>query len=179
MVRRDEKARSRLLALPICLALLQASPILAGGGPVRLDLVRPDGASAIERSVRDAVRDAKAKLASASCLQVFSDFRDASGRTAQENLDRLGRSASAHLESILFYNGHGYSRCDDSNTIASTSPGSQVVYICSPQFLEKRHSDSGLAADLLIHEELHSLGLGENPPASKEITARVIARCGK
>jgi len=29
----------------------------------------------------------------------------------------------------------------------------------------------------LIHEELHSLGLGENPPSPKEITARVLALC--
>ena len=29
----------------------------------------------------------------------------------------------------------------------------------------------------LIHESLHSLGLGENPPTSSEITSRVISRC--
>ncbi len=31
----------------------------------------------------------------------------------------------------------------------------------------------------LIHEILHTLGLGENPPSSREITARVLARCGR
>jgi hypothetical protein len=30
-----------------------------------------------------------------------------------------------------------------------------------------------------IHEILHTLGLGENPPSSREITKRVIARCGR
>jgi hypothetical protein len=34
------------------------------------------------------------------------------------------------------------------------------------------------AAVLLIHELLHAIGLGENPPASEAITARVVARCG-
>ena len=29
----------------------------------------------------------------------------------------------------------------------------------------------------LIHEALHSLGLGENPPSPKEITGRVLAMC--
>lgn len=29
----------------------------------------------------------------------------------------------------------------------------------------------------VIREELHSLGLGENPPGSEEITARVLALC--
>jgi hypothetical protein len=39
--------------------------------------------------------------------------------------------------------------------------------------------DPSLAAALIIHEELHSLGLGEDPPTSKEITAKVIERCGR
>jgi hypothetical protein len=31
----------------------------------------------------------------------------------------------------------------------------------------------------VIHEVLHSLGLGENPPSSDHITERVRARCGQ
>jgi hypothetical protein len=31
---------------------------------------------------------------------------------------------------------------------------------------------------LLIHEFLHTLGLGENPPTSDAITQRVAVRCG-
>ena len=31
---------------------------------------------------------------------------------------------------------------------------------------------------VIIHETLHSLGLGENPPTSDEITWRVFSRCG-
>jgi hypothetical protein len=31
---------------------------------------------------------------------------------------------------------------------------------------------------ILIHEFLHTLGLGENPPTSDAITARVSIRCG-
>jgi hypothetical protein len=30
---------------------------------------------------------------------------------------------------------------------------------------------------MVIHEILHTLGLGENPPTSVEITQRVEARC--
>jgi hypothetical protein len=30
---------------------------------------------------------------------------------------------------------------------------------------------------IVIHELLHVLGLGENPPTSEAITARVVARC--
>ena len=31
---------------------------------------------------------------------------------------------------------------------------------------------------ILIHEALHSLGLGEDPPSSDYITERIRARCG-
>ena len=66
-----------------------------------------------------------------------------------------------------------------SGAVATTSPGSRFVMICGKQFLEAHAAGDGYAADLIIHEELHSLGLGENPPSSAEITARVIARCGR
>ena len=33
------------------------------------------------------------------------------------------------------------------------------------------------AVATLIHEALHTLGLGENPPSSTEITERVLRRC--
>jgi hypothetical protein len=32
-------------------------------------------------------------------------------------------------------------------------------------------------AQAVVHELLHSLGLGENPPTSREITAQVLKRC--
>jgi hypothetical protein len=31
---------------------------------------------------------------------------------------------------------------------------------------------------IVIHEFLHTLGLGENPPTSQAITQRVAIRCG-
>jgi len=40
-----------------------------------------------------------------------------------------------------------------------------------------QRSEPGVAESLVIHEVLHTLGLGENPPASVEITRRVEARC--
>jgi hypothetical protein len=177
---RDEKGRSRRLATSLALlAILGCVELSAASGPVRLALDRPEATSALESAVSTAVRHAADKLADSSCREVFSDFRDSAGRTMRENLDTLGVSPQGYLDHILFYNGYGYSRCDPRSTFASTSPGSHVVYICAPQFLEKQHRDPGQAAALIIHEELHSLGLGEDPPSSKEITARVIARCGR
>ena len=34
-----------------------------------------------------------------------------------------------------------------------------------------------LAEAMVIHEMLHTLGLGENPPTTFEITDRVLSRC--
>jgi hypothetical protein len=158
--------------------LLATTDLRAGSGPARLELAPSDVATPLEQRVSTAVRTAATKLSDPSCQQVFSDFRDSAGRTMQENLDAASQSPRGYLDLLLFYNGQGYLRCDPRNIIASTSPGSRVVYICAPQFLEKLRRDPGRAAALIIHEELHSLGLSENPPDSAEITARVIARCG-
>ena len=75
---------------------------------------------------------------------------------------------------------YGYGPGDDVQenraTYATTTPGRRTVFVCGAQFMEMQRRQPGLAADLLIHEELHSLGLGENPPNSSEITARIVAR---
>jgi hypothetical protein len=39
-------------------------------------------------------------------------------------------------------------------------------------FTERREAEA-----ILIHEILHTLGLGENPPSSAEITRQVWRRC--
>jgi hypothetical protein len=46
--------------------------------------------------------------------------------------------------------------------------------VCGPAFreLSRVHRENAL-----IHEMLHTLGLGENPPSSPEITKRVNERC--
>src|SRR5215813_11744003 len=137
---RDEKDRSRRLAISLALlTIVGAAELSAASGPARLALDRPEVASALERAVSQAVRHAVEKLDNSSCREVFSDFRDSSGRTMRENLEKLGESPQRYLGRILFYNGHGYTRCDPRSTFASTSPGSHVVYICAPQFLEKQH----------------------------------------
>ena len=45
------------------------------------------------------------------------------------------------------------------------------------QFFEADRRNAFLTEAFIIHETLHSLGLGENPPASGEITSRVMKRC--
>lgn len=49
--------------------------------------------------------------------------------------------------------------------------------MCGAQIAAAAGRNLGLVEAVLIHEELQSLGLGENPPTSQEITTRVMAAC--
>ena len=130
-------------------------------------------------ALRRAVMGARRRLAQPECQQMFSEFRDASGRTLQENLDALGQTPASYLGQILFVDGAGLRRCKAStNVFAMTDQGSRVVYICGRQFAFVDGNNATQTEAFIIHEELHSLGLGENPPSSKEITARVLTSCG-
>jgi hypothetical protein len=97
--------------------------------------------------------------------------------TVQRSLDRFGRSGAEHLGTLLFYDGSEQPRCRAARTLAFTFPGSQIVFVCTRTFVEAARRDPVVADAALIHESLHSLGLGENPPTSSEITSRVISRC--
>jgi hypothetical protein len=58
---------------------------------------------------------------------------------------------------------------------AFTGPGSRVVFVCGARFAE---IDRGRAELVVIHELLHTLGLGELPPRSSEIDRAVATSCG-
>jgi len=57
---------------------------------------------------------------------------------------------------------------------AATTRGRHVVLICADRFVRTCWPDGEVT---LIHEMLHSLGLGENPPTSLKISRRVRMRC--
>ena len=177
---RDARCRKqRIVPILSLLLILQAQDALHAADVPRVEVGDPAALSGLNELVSQAVQDAQSKLSESACSQIFSDYRDAAGRTLQANLDALGRTGQDYFAWLNFYDGYGLSRCADRGTLASTSPGSRNVYICSPQFREKQHREPGLAAALIIHEELHSLGLTENPPSSQAITAQVISRCGR
>jgi len=177
---RDARSRTRWIVPILALLLtLKAEGALSGADVPRVEVGDPAALTGLNELVSRAVRDARVKLADAPCALIFSDYRDSGGRTLQQNLDTGGRTGEGYLEWLNFYDGAGKARCADRGTLASTSPGSRVVYVCSLQFSERQHRDPGLTAALIIHEELHSLGLAENPPSSQAITAQVISRCGR
>lgn len=128
--------------------------------------------------VNAALAGARRRLASVSCQGLFREFADEAGRPLAETLDALGHTGASYLDLLSFYNGDGAARCQqrDLSILAFTTRGSRVVYVC-PGFAGVEHRYSDEAEATLIHEALHTLGLGENPPSSRYIQDRVRARC--
>jgi hypothetical protein len=160
----------------VILLIAPARPLRAADslkGPSNVD-------SRLNPFVTTAVAVAKGRLSSQSCAAVLLDFTDVrTGRRLSETLAATGQSAAGYLAgSVVFLNGDGIGPCRHFSTLAFTSPGSRVIFVCRSRFVAVLVRDKGLAANVLVHETLHSLGLGENPPSSEEISHRIQARCG-
>lgn len=123
-----------------------------------------------------ALGSATRQLEHAECQRLLDDFRDAAGQPLRAGLERLGFAASGYLRSGIFFYDAPLRNCGSAN-VAVTQPGSRAVLICGSRFAREMKRNSRHAEALLIHEMLHSLGLGENPPTTNDITARVRARC--
>ena len=131
--------------------------------------------------VRRAVLGAHDALGGSRCREIFSAFRDASGRPLQQTLDTLGVTGQGYLGLVLFYDGSELPACrttGDRTVFAATTPGSRAVRVCGARFARELRMRPVEGAAVIIHETLHSLGLGENPPTSEAITWRVMERCG-
>jgi hypothetical protein len=128
-------------------------------------------------ALKSAAKMALERLEYTECRKVLSDFRDASGRTIQEKLDLLGETPRSYLPQITFREGLDHRRCRNSAILAFTSVGGREVVICGQQFWQAYRENPFRVEALVIHEMLHTLGLGENPPSAMEIDARVLKRC--
>ena len=128
--------------------------------------------------VWEAVLSAIQRVERPACGSLLDDYRDAAGRPLAANLALSGRTAVQYLSDLRFTDGGGTRQCSLARTVAATQPGSHVIFICGVQFEKEYRADPEAASMIVLHEFLHSLGLGENPPSSLEITATVTARCG-
>ena len=152
-------------------------PLEAGSGPRAL--------GAHDRGVVERVRTrAAARLGAPECMRLLTDFTDRGGRTLESNLQPLGVSAAGYLLQIPFLDGSALPTCRSQTVAMAATPGVPQVFVCpaGPGRLNSRLSqieaESGLLAEaMVIHEMLHTLGLGENPPTTFEITQRVRERC--
>ncbi len=151
--------------------LLAAASVASAEGARRAPLT-PRDAVAVERARDGAAR----RLGDAGCRKVFSDFRDARGRTIESKLQEWAVDPVEYLRVMPFLDGSGESFCNRSKVTLVSTPNVPRVLVC-PAFAALQRSEPSHAESLVIHEVLHTLGLGENPPSSAEITQRVEERC--
>jgi len=168
--------RTARLALA-ALAAVAFLPLAAAGS-------WPGGGAAVERTppralVAAAAGRAAAKLRRPECRELLSDFRDAAGRRLAEVLEERRAGAPEYLSRLIFVDGRNVPRCAGGDVAAGAFPGSPYIAVCKETFARVQAEDPGLAANTLIHEMLHALGLGEDPPTSEEITRQVAKRCGR
>ena len=147
-------------------------PVTAGAADGVRILAPPAAAAA-----RGAIQGATRRLAHSRCLRLLKEFTDGSGRPLEAVLEDKGQTAQSHLDQLLFYDGTVEGRCRDARVMAYTAPESAVVFICGARFAQEHRRAPAETEAIVIHEMLHTLGLGENPPTPYQITSRVFSRC--
>lgn len=164
------------LGLGVAFGIAGASPVAAEWSVAQQVRLEAQGDRlAVQRAVEGALH----RLDQARCQAVLADFREASGRTLREALEVRGQGAQDRLHQLLFYDRGNRGRCGALSPLAATAPGSRVVFVCGQEFRHAAERSPVRAEAIILHEFLHSLGLGENPPSSTEITNAVLARCAR
>ncbi|MFN7990418.1 MAG: hypothetical protein U0529_23315 [Thermoanaerobaculia bacterium] len=160
-----------LLAALLGAASFQAS---AAGGP------GPFVEARLGPLVQRTVERAAARLDDPGCALLLGDFTDVrSGRPLAATLAASGRTPSSLFGSLRFVDADHMVQCRRRPAYAWLPVGGEVVFVCRSRFEALVRKDEWLAGNILVHESLHSLGLGENPPSSEEITLAVVRRCGR
>ena len=173
----------RVVQWSVVLGLLALRPLTGAGSEAQ-----PAGVRGLRVYVSDAVAQgvvtravagAVQRLNRADCRLVLEDFADERGQRLDAVLSALDLTPATYLlERLWFVDGSDDLPCRNANgTRAFTSPGHKVIRICT-RSLVARSGPGGVSVELLIiHEMLHTLGLGEDPPSSEAITRQVSRRC--
>ncbi len=127
--------------------------------------------------MRRALDDAVRWLSGPRCARLFSEFQDVDGQTLGARLRLLQSTPADYLRLVYFHDGELSPACKRHGVLAFTQVGSRVVYVCGRDFARAWNKEPREIVATLIHEMLHSLGLGENPPTPREITDRVEKLC--
>jgi hypothetical protein len=162
--------------LPCLIAAAVLSPRTASAQPsFRVHIGDTFTADAVRRALEGAAR----RLRTAECSAVFSSttLLDQQGRLLQARLTELQTDGADHLAQLAFYDGSGARTCQRDDVLAFTTPGAPHVFVCGPRFLAAWKRSPWRVELVLIHETLHTLGLGENPPTSQAINKVVRNHC--
>jgi hypothetical protein len=124
-----------------------------------------------------ALRGASEWLARPKCQTLFEEFKDERGRPLAAKLRELETDPEGYLRMVLFLDGADSSTCQRHGVLAFTTRGNRAIYLCGRDFARAWRRDAPEAQATVIHELLHSLGLGENPPSPRQISYRVQQLC--
>jgi hypothetical protein len=131
-----------------------------------------------QMTVDAALQGAMRRLSAPQCQQLFEDFTDQAGLALTTHLAATAESPADFMAGLYFVSGDDTTQCRAGPVVAAfTTPGSRVIHVCGQRFVQFAVKMKG-GEILLIHELLHALGLGENPPTSSRITNAVMKRCG-
>ena len=173
------RARSLAAALPaltlVLAALVLATPALAADNRARAAAVRPLEAGDV-KIVEAARQGAQARLRSAECRKLLTDFSDVEGRPLEQRLAAFALPPEEFLATLPLLDGSSRPLCQGNRSHLLTTAGVPRVFVCK-SFLKAVYQERVMAEVYLIHELLHTLGLGENPPTSHDITRQVVRRC--
>ena len=132
---------------------------------------------ATEWPLRQAINGAHQWLEEPACQQVFSDFQALDGTVLSDVLAERQLTPQEHLGRLAFWDGSHLRQCRVPGIAFVTGPGYAIIYVCPSGFRRLTRAPREARATV-IHEVLHSLGMGENPPSPREITRQVMERCG-
>ena len=119
-------------------------------------------ASAVDRARTGALK----RLESDECRKVFTDFTDAQGRVAPAEPRGVEPLPAEYIGLIPFLDGTSQALCRKTKTALVASPGVRRVFVCKT-FAEVQLRQPGVTESMVIHEILHTLGLGEAPQARR------------
>jgi hypothetical protein len=129
-------------------------------------------------AVRLAVEGAAIRLARPGCQDVFADFEDQAGQRLSTRLETSGKRPVDAFGSLRFLDDRAAPRCRWGRSLAFTQTGSWSIHVCAERFRLAFQRNRTATEIVVIHEFLHALGLGENPPTTHAITEQVNVRCG-
>jgi hypothetical protein len=170
-----------ILARPLCLLLTFAPSLFESAAAAEATPPKPrvsiPGVSRID--VQQAVERAGKRLAGGSCRALLSEYhREADNLSLAAGLEERGLTLEQHLATLAWVDGSADPACRRGAAFAGMArSGERRVYVCPNRFRELARTNAVAAEVVVVHEVLHTLGLGENPPSSREITARVFSRC--
>jgi hypothetical protein len=128
--------------------------------------------------VQRAIAGAGARLTRPDCQEVLDDFTDGAGQPLSTSLAATGRGPAAAFALLRFYDDRESPQCYGGAILAFTQVRSLVIRVCGRYFKHRFLGNRVTTELIMIHEFLHTLGLGENPPTSQDINKQVAARCG-